>query len=127
VFFVPRLGSEIYAMNGMNSQLNLQADLPGSYPGIAAHFNGDGFSDMTFEVRSVTPQQFSDWRTRTRSSGPTLDDRAYDELRHQGTSPRRTYRDVRDGLYTDIVTQKLPPGLGPMPDARPATRKSKEP
>ena len=29
VFFVPRLGSEIYSMYGMTTQLNLQADRPG--------------------------------------------------------------------------------------------------
>ncbi len=30
VFFLPRLGSEIYSMYGMTTQLNLQADRPGS-------------------------------------------------------------------------------------------------
>src|SRR5579862_6215723 len=34
VFFVPRLGSEIYSMYGMATQLNLQADAPGTYHGI---------------------------------------------------------------------------------------------
>ena len=49
VFFVPRLGSMIYAMNGMVSQLNLQADQPGKYLGLSAHFSGDGFPDMRFD------------------------------------------------------------------------------
>ena len=31
-FFVPQLGSMIYTMNGMTTQLNLQADEPGTYP-----------------------------------------------------------------------------------------------
>ena len=34
VFFVPQLGSEIYAMNGMVTELNLQADRPGTFPGL---------------------------------------------------------------------------------------------
>ena len=45
-FFVPRLGSMIYAMPGMVSQLNLQADRPETMFGQSAHFSGDGFSDM---------------------------------------------------------------------------------
>src|SRR3569833_490608 len=45
VFFVPRMGSMIYAMPGMVSQLNLQADQTGILFGQSAHFSGDGFSD----------------------------------------------------------------------------------
>ena len=52
-FFVPRLGSQIYTMNGMRTQLNLQANAPGSYFGTSAHFSGDGFSDMQFTVDAV--------------------------------------------------------------------------
>src|ERR1700743_1066542 len=61
VFFVPRLGSEIYAMNGMASQLNLQADEPGVFPGLAAHFSGDGFSDMNFEMHALPAAEFAAW------------------------------------------------------------------
>ncbi|HEX3994797.1 MAG TPA: ubiquinol oxidase subunit II, partial [Acetobacteraceae bacterium] len=43
-FFVPQLGSMIYTMNGMMTQLNLVADAPGTFPGLASHFSGDGFS-----------------------------------------------------------------------------------
>jgi cytochrome o ubiquinol oxidase subunit 2 len=49
VFFVPQLGTMIYAMNGMESELNLQADNPGELYGQAAHYSGDGFSDMNFK------------------------------------------------------------------------------
>src|SRR5262249_2705694 len=47
-FFVPQLGSQIYAMGGMVTHLNLLADKSGEYPGISAMFSGDGFSDMRF-------------------------------------------------------------------------------
>ncbi|TIU08959.1 MAG: ubiquinol oxidase subunit II, partial [Mesorhizobium sp.] len=52
-FFVPQLGSMIYAMNGMESELNLLADKPGVLYGQSAHYSGDGFSDMNFRVRIV--------------------------------------------------------------------------
>jgi cytochrome o ubiquinol oxidase subunit 2 len=114
VFFVPRLGSEIYAMYGMTSQLNLQADRPGIYPGLSAHFSGDGFSDMAFDLQAVTPEQFSTWVAATSASGPVLDEAAYRHLLKQSENVKAyTYRAVRRDLFTDIVSQRLPAGEGP--------------
>jgi cytochrome o ubiquinol oxidase subunit II len=114
VFFVPRLGSEIYAMNGMQSRLNLQADEPGTYPGLAAHFSGDGFSDMSFEVNAVTPAQFTEWAASTHGTGPSLDEPSYRQLLQQTQNVKPyTYRDVQAGLFDAILLQKLPPGDGP--------------
>ena len=114
VFFVPRLGSEIYAMNGMLTQLNLEADQAGIYPGLAAHFSGDGFSDMGFEFHAVTQQQFDDWKTRTRGQGAALDDTSYRQLLQQSQHVQPyTYGSVQAGLFNAILTQQLPPGAGP--------------
>src|SRR5690242_10123281 len=41
-FFIPQLGSMIYTMNGMATQLNLKADGPGTFMGLSAMFSGDG-------------------------------------------------------------------------------------
>ena len=35
-FFVPQLGSQIYTMEGMTSQVSLQADQVGTYAGLSA-------------------------------------------------------------------------------------------
>jgi cytochrome o ubiquinol oxidase subunit II len=114
VFFVPRLGSEIYSMYGMTTQLNLQADKPGIYNGLSAHFSGDGFSDMRFDVQAVTPEQFSAWTTEVSASGPVLDDAAYRGLLRQSLNVKPyTYRSVERGLFDEILQQKLPPGEGP--------------
>ena len=69
-FFVPQLGSQIYTMAGMTTRLNLQADRPGTYPGLSAQFSGDGFSDMRFEVVAVPPADFArlDQRRRARKA-----------------------------------------------------------
>jgi cytochrome o ubiquinol oxidase subunit II len=114
VFFVPELGSEIYSMYGMTTRLYLQADRPGVYFGLSAHFSGDGFPGMAFNVHAVSPQQFTAWAAVTRSSGPVLDETAYRGLlkQSQDVSPY-TYRAVRTGLFEEIVGQKLPPGEGP--------------
>ncbi len=39
-FFIPRLGSQIYAMAGMQTQLHLIADEAGTYDGISASYSG---------------------------------------------------------------------------------------
>src|ERR1700747_3287336 len=43
-FFVPQLGSQIYAMGGMITHLHLLADEPGEAPGFLGKFCGGGFS-----------------------------------------------------------------------------------
>ena len=48
-------------MNGMVTELNLQADRKGIFLGLAAHINGDGFADMTFDTQAVSSQEFSEW------------------------------------------------------------------
>jgi cytochrome o ubiquinol oxidase subunit II len=116
VFFVPRLGSEIYSMYGMVTQLYLQADQPGIYPGLGAHFSGDGFSDMAFDLRAVTPEEFSAWAAATSASasGAVLDEAAYLKLLTQTQNLKPyTYRAVGHDLFEDIVSQRLPPGEGP--------------
>lgn len=114
VFFVPELGSEIYAMNGMTTQVNLLADRPGTYFGLSAMFSGDGFPNMFFNVDAVPQAQFDDWVNRTRSSGSVLDEAAYRGLLKQTLREApRTYRAVMPSLFQAIVTQKLPPGEGP--------------
>jgi cytochrome o ubiquinol oxidase subunit 2 len=113
-FFVPQLGSMIYTMNGMVSQLHLQADRPGNYYGISAQYSGDGFSDMHFVTRALPADQFAGWIARTRSSGPVLDPRSYAALaRHSVERRPFTYRAVAPGLFDAIATQKIPPSPGP--------------
>src|ERR1700722_7948074 len=88
-FFIPQLGSMIYTMNGMRTQLTLRADAPGTFHGLSSHYSGDGFSDMHFDVQAVPAEQFAAWVERTRSTGPTLDAASYTALARQSinTSP----------------------------------------
>ena len=113
-FFVPRLGSMIYTMNGMRTQLYLQADAPGTFLGLASHLSGDGFSGMHFDVQAVPAEQFAAWVDATRDKGPTLDAASYAELAKQSMNVSPFTFGVADPeLFTKIVTQQLPPGPGP--------------
>ncbi|MFZ0553092.1 MAG: ubiquinol oxidase subunit II [Steroidobacteraceae bacterium] len=114
VFFVPQLGSEIYTMNGMVTELNLEADRPGTYLGLAAHFNGNGFADMHFDTDAVSQDEYSQWVATARASGTVLDETAYRMLLRQSSNvPPHTYRALAPGLFKAIASQRLPPGQGP--------------
>jgi cytochrome o ubiquinol oxidase subunit II len=113
-FFVPQLGSMIYTMNGMQTELHLHADDPGTYLGLSAHYSGDGFSDMRFPVRALPADQFVAWTTATRGTGRALDAVSYAALARQSINdPPGAYGAVQDGLFAMIVSQALPPAPGP--------------
>ncbi len=125
-FFIPRLGSMIYTMNGMADQLNLMADRPGVYAGLSSHFSGDGFPGMHFAVDAVRPADFAAWIARVRSTGPSLDAASYTALEKQSLDVAPfTYAAAAPGLFHDIVNQSIAPGpgprAGPEPDVHPKT------
>ena len=113
-FFIPQLGSMIYTMNGMTTQLHLQADEPGTFHGLSGHYSGEGFSDMHFDVRAVSAEEFARWVNTTRDAGMTLDSTSYAALAQQSIAlPPTTFATVERDLFTRIVSQELAPGPGP--------------
>jgi cytochrome o ubiquinol oxidase subunit II len=113
-FFVPKLGSMIYTMNGMTTQLHLQADKPGTYAGLSSHYSGDGFSDMHFDTVALPADQFAGWAAGVKGRGPALDGTAYTELKKQSQNiPPYTYGAVTPDLFQAIASQKVAPGPGP--------------
>jgi cytochrome o ubiquinol oxidase subunit 2 len=125
-FFVPELGSQIYTMPTMATELSLKADKPGDYGGLSAQFSGDGFSDMTFHVQAMPQAEFESWVAQTRAQGPALDRDGYADLAAESRADQpMTYRDVADGLFDDILRGAAPepPGPGgPKPDISPRSK-----
>ena len=114
-FFVPQLGTQIYAMAGMTSQLNLQADQPGTYHGISAQFSGAGFSKMHFEVKAVAAEDYAKWVVATRGGATALDSAAYGRLAAQSEDVApQTFASIDPKLFEAIVAQKAPPAAGPI-------------
>lgn len=113
-FFIPQLGSMIYTMNGMKTQLHLIADKPGVFHGLSTNYSGDGFSDMAFEVRAVSTNDFNNWVSSAKRSGPVLDAAAYAQLAQQSTAAQPfSYNSVQPDLFENVLSQELPPGPGP--------------
>jgi cytochrome o ubiquinol oxidase subunit II len=115
VFFVPQLGSMIYTMNGMVTKLELRADEVGTYQGLSAHFSGDGFPDMLFDVHVVSQTDFDSFATSTVRGDNVLNADVYRKqlLKQSVPKDKAAYRLDEPLLFHDIATQKLPPGPGP--------------
>jgi cytochrome o ubiquinol oxidase subunit 2 len=103
-FFIPQLGSQIYSMAGMVTQLTLLADEEGVYPGRSVQFSGDGFSDMKFLVHVVSEPRFREWVTAAKGNGAGLDANGYAALRapSQAEAPR-VFASVDPSLFEQVV------------------------
>jgi cytochrome o ubiquinol oxidase subunit 2 len=107
-FFVPQLGSQIYTMAGMATQLQLQADHPGTYRGLSAQFSGDGFADMRFAVDAVPAEGFVQWVEATRGTGPVLDAQAYADLAKPSEAVVPfDYGAIESDLFRNVVTSAM--------------------
>jgi len=124
-FFVPKLGSMIYTMNRMATQLHLIADQPGTFLGMSSHFSGDGFADMQFKVEALPKDAFAAWIEETRKgTAATLTSQAYQDLAKQSIKVAPSaYSAVEPDLFHKIVTQALPPGPGPVVETSPGASK----
>jgi cytochrome o ubiquinol oxidase subunit II len=105
-FFIPQLGSQIYAMPGMTTQLNLQADQAGTYRGLSAQFSGPGFSDMRFALIADCSEAFGNWVTEVRSRGGVFDSATFSEL----ARPTRDGGELTYGSVTDDPFDKVAQG-----------------
>jgi len=114
-FFVPQLGSQIYTMAGMTTTLHLQADHPGTYPGLSAQFSGDGFSDMRFDAVALPPAQFTQWLGGARAGAATLDAAQFAALAKPGIAPPAlVYAHVAPGLFESILAGTAKPAPAAM-------------
>ncbi|OPA92938.1 ubiquinol oxidase subunit II [Pseudomonas fluorescens] len=103
-FFIPALGGQIYAMAGMQTRLHLIADETGVFRGIAANYNGPGFSDMHFATLSLRPADFQAWVEKVKGAARPLDQNSYAQLAKPSTRhPVTYYSAVQERLFLDIV------------------------
>jgi cytochrome o ubiquinol oxidase subunit 2 len=103
-FFIPQLGSQIYAMAGRQSRLHLMADEPGTYAGHNQQFSGRGYADMHFKAIAVSREQFEAWVQNARHSPDKLDPARYEELEKPGVgSPVTHFSSVVPGLFDQII------------------------
>ncbi len=106
-FWVPTLGSQIYAMNGMSTQLSLIADRTGEFTGVSSNINGKGYADMKFTVYSKTEKDFNEWVKSAQNSANMLDRTMYERLAQPGVTDEATYMLTDASLYDTIVNKYM--------------------
>ncbi|EFK11083.1 ubiquinol oxidase, subunit II [delta proteobacterium NaphS2] len=103
-FFIPQLGSQMYAMAGMQTRLHLLADVPGVYVGQNQEFSGRGYSGMHFKAIATSPEEFRAWVAAAKGSPEKLDLPRYGKLRKPTEGVPVTYfSSVRPGLFKHIM------------------------
>jgi cytochrome o ubiquinol oxidase subunit 2 len=104
-FFIPQLGSQIYAMAGMQTRLHLLADQPGTYAGHNQQISGRGYSDMHFKANAVSREEFQAWVQKIRQSPEKLDLDRYEKLAKPsaGYHPVTYFSAVEPDLFVYIL------------------------
>ncbi|HEU5141345.1 MAG TPA: cytochrome aa3 quinol oxidase subunit II [Bacillales bacterium] len=90
-FWVPSLGGQKYAMSGMQTELTLIADHPGTYQGKNTNFNGEKYTEMKFKVHAQTKEDFKQWAQNAQKQAPKLTEKKYIEILQPDTVEKMTY------------------------------------
>lgn len=107
-FFIPTLGSQIYAMAGMQTKLHLIANEAGTFDGISSNFSGRGFSGMKFKA-IATPDEasFDQWVAKAKQSPDTL--ATMDDFKKLAAPSENHlvefFSSVKPELFQDIIGQ----------------------
>jgi cytochrome o ubiquinol oxidase subunit II len=105
-FYVPAMAGMIYAMPGMQSQLNAVINKPGVYDGFSANFSGDGFSHMRFKFHGLSNDEFAAWVDRNKADGVALTKDMYLQLEKPSEKqPVRRFASFTPGLFDAVVNR----------------------
>ncbi|HSX16059.1 MAG TPA: COX aromatic rich motif-containing protein [Candidatus Saccharimonadales bacterium] len=113
-FWVPQLGGQMYAMPGMVTRLNLQADKLGDYRGVSANIGGKGFADMKFTVHVLPAEIYGYWLDIMHRLPQHLTAAEYAKLSKpsvitEPTEFKNGYSSVEPNLYDNIVMKSMMP------------------
>lgn len=116
-FWIPNLGSQIYAMKGMSTKLNLMADTNGEYIGMNTNINGEGYSKMTFTAHSLDQAAFDEWVLQNTGNSRQLSWENYEALVKQSKQdPPVAYSLPDEQIFQKIVDQYMSHGPSPSHD-----------
>ena len=108
--FIPQLMGEIDVMPGMQTKQGLIANHVGTYQGLAADFNGPGFSWMQFRTRVVSPASFSRWLGDAQRSPRFMDEAEFERfaaptINDKGTVTLFSHADT--GLFDRVIMRLM--------------------
>lgn len=112
-FWIPNLGSQIFAMAGMRTELHLIAEQKGDFRGFSANLSGKGFAGMTFITKSCSQEDFEQWVETAKQSNKYLDIPSYKDLSEPSEYDPVSYYTLKDPKLFDWVIMKY---MMPMPN-----------
>lgn len=108
-FMIPSLGSQIYAMAGMQTELHLIGDTIGDYPGASTSFSGRGFAHMNFIARVSSESEFANWVATAQNSPTSLDMPTYNKLVAPSiANPVAYYKLSVESLFSQVINKYMP-------------------
>ena len=112
-FHIPQLGTQIYAMAGMQTQLHLVANEAGDYYGRSVNYSGRGFSGMEFVARATDSEAtFDKWVQAVHRSPADLTGVEYNQLvKPSENNPVALYGNVTEHLFENIMMKFMMPGM----------------
>jgi len=105
-FYIPALAGQIYAMPGMQTQLNAVINKPGEFEGFSANYSGAGFSDMRFKFHGVSNEDFDAWVKKVKSSGGALQRAQYMALEKPSIKDPVQHFNAVDGTLFHAVLNR---------------------
>ncbi|MGH7157214.1 MAG: ubiquinol oxidase subunit II [Candidatus Saccharimonadales bacterium] len=111
-FWVPALGSQIYTMPGMSTQIHLMATQAGSYRGSSANISGEGFASMDFMAQASSSSGFAQWVKQAQASSNWLDLVSYSNLAKPSQNTPVTYfSHAYSSLYNYVIGRYMAPAF----------------
>lgn len=105
-FYVPALAGMIYAMAGMQTEMNAVINEEGVYNGFSANYSGEGFSQMHFKFHGLSETGFDAWVETVKAGTDVLDLETIAELDQPTIShPVTYYYTVEEGLWDRVLNQ----------------------
>lgn len=109
-FWIPQLGSQIYAMPKMRTKLNLIANEVGDYRGSSSNLSGSGFAGMHFIANASEEEAFHQWIDEAKKSSHLLNVNSYKELAQPSERhPVTLYKLEDEDLFEWIIMKYKTP------------------
>ena len=108
--FIPSLAGMVYAMPGMQTQIQAVINEPGDYDGVSGNYSGAGYSDMRFRFHGLSDEDFRNWVAESKASGAALTTDRYNELAKPTIKhPVQRFARVEGDLYHRILNLCVDP------------------
>lgn len=105
-FYIPALAGQIYAMPGMQTELNAVINKSGKYNGFSANYSGRGFSDMHFKFYGLNNSNFNEWIKMIKLSKNTLQQTDYQLLEKPSINNSVQYFSMIDPILYEAIIKR---------------------